>query len=434
MVKTEAGVAFTERPRRGPGVGAVFVFPMIYLVLLLVVLHRWVLAPRLRQLRAGDRVPPARGHEPTVTVVVPMFNAGRRAARTIRSVMALDYPVHRLELVVVDDGSTDDSHAVADWAATPYPNAHVLRNREHMGWRWSFDRVVRRCAADLVLSLEPGDELDPPALRHLVDRLGPDMTAVGARVLPGRARGKGLARSLETVRCFLDEAWLRSLDAALGSLPCTTSRATLFRRGALAELPALAARWAPGPHDSDAGGDPSPIRQLLARGHWAITALDAVCYSASRPTLRGRVSRWTRRAGEVRAQLLGALRPAWQRAPSACALHLVTVALLAALPAVALQALVSGRWLELAALGAATVPLALAVFARWSRRLAREQRVGALWLLPGLILMPLTSALLAPLAAFTLHLERAPAGETASEPSRRYPSGVPARVPSAPER
>lgn len=48
--------------------------------------------------------------EPQVTVIVPMFNAHRTVARALSSVFAQTY--RRFEVIVVDDGSTDDSVAI----------------------------------------------------------------------------------------------------------------------------------------------------------------------------------------------------------------------------------------------------------------------------------------------------------------------------------
>ena len=53
---------------------------------------------------------------PAVTVVVPAFNAEAWISESLSSVVAQDYPKDRLEVVVVDDGSTDRTTAVANEA------------------------------------------------------------------------------------------------------------------------------------------------------------------------------------------------------------------------------------------------------------------------------------------------------------------------------
>ena len=50
---------------------------------------------------------PDAGIEPRVAIVMPAFNEQDAIAASLRSLLALDYPPHKLELVAVNDGSTD---------------------------------------------------------------------------------------------------------------------------------------------------------------------------------------------------------------------------------------------------------------------------------------------------------------------------------------
>src|ERR687889_1809636 len=53
------------------------------------------------------RSTPDAGIEPTVAVVTPAYNEEAAIADSIRAVLALDYPEEKLQVVVIDDGSTD---------------------------------------------------------------------------------------------------------------------------------------------------------------------------------------------------------------------------------------------------------------------------------------------------------------------------------------
>jgi len=54
------------------------------------------------------RTPSLRKKEPRTCVIIPCYNEAETVARTIESVLALDYPKRKLEVIVVDDGSTDN--------------------------------------------------------------------------------------------------------------------------------------------------------------------------------------------------------------------------------------------------------------------------------------------------------------------------------------
>ena len=84
--------------------------------------------------------PAGEDRSPLVSVVVPMHNAGDRIATTLRSVVGQSYT--QLELVLVDDGSQDDTRVAAartlsgcplNWRLIEIPNQGPSRAR-NLGW------------------------------------------------------------------------------------------------------------------------------------------------------------------------------------------------------------------------------------------------------------------------------------------------------------
>lgn len=62
----------------------------------------------------GSPVPLSPRILPTVSIIVPCWNEEKTLAGTIDSLLALDYPKEKLEILIVDDGSTDQTLAVAN--------------------------------------------------------------------------------------------------------------------------------------------------------------------------------------------------------------------------------------------------------------------------------------------------------------------------------
>jgi mycofactocin system glycosyltransferase len=55
---------------------------------------------------------PAPGFTPFVSIIIPVYNRAGEIGECLKSLLALDYPEERREIIVVDDGSTDDLHEV----------------------------------------------------------------------------------------------------------------------------------------------------------------------------------------------------------------------------------------------------------------------------------------------------------------------------------
>lgn len=99
---------------------------------------------------------------PTVSVVIPAFNAAAHIAATIRSVVAQASPP--LEIVVVDDGSTDDTARVAREAS---PLVKCL-TQANAGVAAARNAGIRAATGSHVAFLDADDRWDD---RHLSDAL-----------------------------------------------------------------------------------------------------------------------------------------------------------------------------------------------------------------------------------------------------------------------
>src|SRR4051794_36054604 len=125
------------------------IFP-VFLVVFLVFINRYVFGFYLRKLKGAAFDRTVSGYEPTVSIVVPMFNEGEHIYATVESLLRQDYPAQKLDVVVVDDCSTDDSYAWACRAAEKYSNVKVVRNPRNMGKRLSINQAVRASRSEII--------------------------------------------------------------------------------------------------------------------------------------------------------------------------------------------------------------------------------------------------------------------------------------------
>jgi dolichyl-phosphate beta-glucosyltransferase len=90
--------------------------------------------------------------DPFLTIVVPAYNEARRIGPSLIRILqwagALTRPV---EVIVVDDGSTDDTARVAREALGGFPRSTILRNEGNRGKGYSIRRGVLAARAPFVL-------------------------------------------------------------------------------------------------------------------------------------------------------------------------------------------------------------------------------------------------------------------------------------------
>ena len=101
---------------------------------------------------------------PTVTVIVPTYNRAHLIPRAIRSVLAQTYG--DFELLVIDDGSSDDTQAVvAGWSD---PRVRYLREPQNAGVGAARNRGLREARGEFIAFLDSDDEWLPDKLSRQV--------------------------------------------------------------------------------------------------------------------------------------------------------------------------------------------------------------------------------------------------------------------------
>jgi cellulose synthase/poly-beta-1,6-N-acetylglucosamine synthase-like glycosyltransferase/peptidoglycan/xylan/chitin deacetylase (PgdA/CDA1 family) len=164
---------------------------------------------------------------PPVSVLVPAYNEAVGIERAVRSLVASDYP--DLEVVVIDDGSTDGTGDVVERLGLP----GVRLVRQANGGKASALRAGTSAASHDVLVMLDGDTVfEADTIRLLVQPLrDPSVGAVSGNTKVGNRRGLlGRWQHLEYVSGFnLD----RRLQDLLGCITTVPGAAGAFRRQAL---------------------------------------------------------------------------------------------------------------------------------------------------------------------------------------------------------
>lgn len=107
---------------------------------------------------------PAPQRTPRVTVVVPCFNYGRYLPTSIATL--LQQPGVDLEIIIVDDASTDGSGEVADELAVMNDCVRVIRHPQNAGHISTYNDGLAEAAGDYVVLLSADDLLTPGSLQR----------------------------------------------------------------------------------------------------------------------------------------------------------------------------------------------------------------------------------------------------------------------------
>jgi mycofactocin glycosyltransferase len=121
-------------------------------------------------LEAGPLLPPLTW--PSVSIVIPSYNRAKELERCLRSLFALDYSANCLEIIVVDDASTDETSGflqrLGQEAATHDLAVQLLQHQKQQGVGIARNSGAEAAQYDLIAYIDSDCVASPNWLRELV--------------------------------------------------------------------------------------------------------------------------------------------------------------------------------------------------------------------------------------------------------------------------
>lgn len=103
---------------------------------------------------------------PSVAIIVPCWNEESTVAATCNSLLALDYPKEKLEIILVDDGSTDTTRNIME-SFEKNKQIRIL-HKENGGKHTALNAGIALTKAELVGCLDADSFVEPDALREII--------------------------------------------------------------------------------------------------------------------------------------------------------------------------------------------------------------------------------------------------------------------------
>jgi len=224
---------------------------------------------------------------PPLTILVAAYNESSSIVDTVRSIEAQRYP-GVLQVVVIDDGSTDDTAALGESLGHPWLT--LVRQPKNAGKAAALNRGLALAEHDLVVTLDGDSYLYGEALERLVERYtsDPERTrAVAGTMLVRNSRTNWVTRMQEWDYFHGISAIKRVQSLYQGTL-VAQGAFSIYDRQTLRDL---------GGWDECVGEDIVLTWAILSAGWRVGHAEDAICFTNAPESLRQLVrqrQRWAR--------------------------------------------------------------------------------------------------------------------------------------------
>jgi hyaluronan synthase len=177
---------------------------------------------------------PHAGLEPRVAIVMPGFNEEDAIARSLRSLLELEYPSAKLEIVAVNDGSTDGTLAEMEKvAATAGGRVRVIDFPQNRGKRAAMAAGIRATQADIIAFVDSDSVLDPHAMRILVQGFhDPKVGGICGHADVLNVRENWITK-MQAVRYFVAFSVNKAAESVFSMVTCCSGCFSAYRREAI---------------------------------------------------------------------------------------------------------------------------------------------------------------------------------------------------------
>jgi cellulose synthase/poly-beta-1,6-N-acetylglucosamine synthase-like glycosyltransferase len=167
---------------------------------------------------------------PKISIIIPMWNEaaedGRRLRKTLDSILNSNYPKAKLEVIVVNDGSTDNSLKIVK----PYEKqgVKIVSYKKSHGKTYAVNQGLKIATGELIAGLDADSYVMPDVLEKLVPCFK-DKHVMASIPSIKITKPKTILQNIQAQE-FLSSVFIRHIQSELGAVPLAPGAFTLVRK------------------------------------------------------------------------------------------------------------------------------------------------------------------------------------------------------------
>jgi len=177
---------------------------------------------------AFTRPVPDTRFRPRITVIIPAYNEEKHIGRCLRSLLDVHYPQDKLEIIVMDDGSTDGTYALARSIAKKNRIVKVY-TQPNAGKAATLNAGIAHARGEIIATLDADSYVSRDAILKMLPLFdSEDVAAVTAAVHVRPKRNEGFLRTMQKLE-YLFIVFSRKILTFIDAVPVTPGPLSMFR-------------------------------------------------------------------------------------------------------------------------------------------------------------------------------------------------------------
>jgi cellulose synthase/poly-beta-1,6-N-acetylglucosamine synthase-like glycosyltransferase len=195
-------------------------FTVLFFILLFIKYHKRV-----------HKKPHSTDWKPVVSIVIPAYNEAEHIAGTLSSLLSLNYPSDKLDILVVDDGSTDNTYELAKAFV---PKGIRVFTKQNGGKGAALNFGIKHAKGELVATMDADSFVNEQTIGELLPLFEEDGVMAVTPAVKVYPR-KNLLTELQRIE-YLMILFSRKLLSFIDSVPVTPGPFSMFRKKVFGEI------------------------------------------------------------------------------------------------------------------------------------------------------------------------------------------------------
>lgn len=179
-------------------------------------------------------------YQPSISFVVPAKNEEDNIAETIRRFGIVDYPKEKIEVILIDDGSSDGTLAQMRLAASELlgrvKHVEVLHWEVNKGKREGMAEGAKRAKNDIVIFVDSDSFIEPDCVKHLTKYFSDPMIGAVSAHTDVYNRDTNVLTRMQTIRYYISFKVYKAAESVFGTVTCCPGCCSAYRRSYLMEF------------------------------------------------------------------------------------------------------------------------------------------------------------------------------------------------------
>lgn len=172
-------------------------------------------------------------YEPNISFIIPCKNEEKDISTTISNCFAANYPKDKLEVIVINDGSTDNTGKQLEIQKLIYPNLKVITFNQNQGKRVAMAEGFKLATGEILIQLDSDSYIDPVTFKNLITPFAlQDIGAVCAHADPANAN-KNFITKMQSAYYYMSFKILKAAESTFMSVFCASGCSSAFRKSAV---------------------------------------------------------------------------------------------------------------------------------------------------------------------------------------------------------